>query len=94
MPKRDEELEYEYDEEAEGLDEDEYEDEEAYADDDEYEDDDEDSEYDDEYEDEEEEGAGGGWMKKAVFAVAGVLALGGVVYAGSQGIINIPFITK
>jgi len=94
VPKRDEELEYEYDEEAEGFDEDEYEDEEAYADDDdeEYEDD-EDSEYDDEYEDEEEESAGG-WKKKAVFAVAGVLAIGGVLYAGTQGIINIPFLTK
>lgn len=91
MPKRDEELEYEYDEEAEGFDEDEYEDEEAYADD-EYEDDDEDSEYeDDEYEDE-EEAAGGGWMKKAVFAVAGLLVIGGGAYAYLQGML--PFSPK
>lgn len=92
MPKRDEELEYEYDEEAEGFDEDEYEDEEAYADDDEYEEDDEDSEYeDDEYEDE-EEGSGGGWMKKAAFAVAGLLVLGGGAYAYLQGML--PFSPK
>lgn len=90
MPKRDEELEYEYDEEAEGFDEDEYEDDEEYADD-EYEDDDEDSEYDDEDEDE-EEGAGGGWMKKAAFALAGLLVLGGGAYAYLQGML--PFSPK
>lgn len=92
MPKRDEELEYEYDEEAEGLDEEAYEDddEESYADD-EYEDDDEDSEYDED-EDEEDEGAGGGWMKKAAFALAGLLVLGGGAYAYLQGML--PFSPK
>lgn len=93
MPKRDEELEYEYDEEAEGFDEDEYEDEdeEAYADD-EYEDDDEDSEYDDDEYEDEEEGAGGGWMRKAVFALVGLLVLGGGAYAYLQGML--PFSPK
>lgn len=82
MPKRDEELEYEYEEdEVEELD-DAY----AYGDDEE---DDEDEEYED---DEDEEPAGGGWQKKAAFVLAGVLVLGGGAYAYMKGML--PFSPK
>ncbi|HEY9899457.1 MAG TPA: SPOR domain-containing protein [Pantanalinema sp.] len=89
MPKRDEELEYEYDDdEVEDLD--------AYASDDEEEDDDdaydEDDEDDEEYEDDDEEPAGSGWQKKAAFVLAGVLVLGGGAYAYMKGML--PFSPK
>lgn len=87
MPKRDEELEYEYDEETEDLDEDEYE----YEDDE----DEEEGEYDDDYEDddeEEEESGGGGLRRILVFALAGVVAVGGGVYAYLNGML--PFSPK
>ncbi|MBO9539615.1 SPOR domain-containing protein [bacterium] len=90
MPKRDEELEYEYEEDdVEELDDDEtY----AYGDDEEDDDaydEDDDEEYED---DEDEEPAGGGWQKKAAFVLVGLLVLGGGAYAYMKGML--PFSPK
>jgi len=88
VPKRDEELEFDFeDEEAE----EEYSDEEGYEDDEYSEEDD---EYDDEDEDDEDDDApaSGGWMRKAIFAVAGVVALGAGAFAYFQGML--PFSPK
>lgn len=83
MPKRDEELEYGYEEEAEGYDEDAYEDEE----------DEEDEEYEDEeYEDEEEDGSGSGAMRPVLYAIAGLVVLGSGAYAYLNGML--PFSPK
>ncbi len=87
MPERND-LEYQYEDEETEYD---LDDEEAEG----YDDDEEDEDGDEEYDEDDEDGApqGGGWQKKAIFAVIGLMVAGaGAYYFMSDG--NLPFLAK